>query len=119
MPLVVSESGIASDSGTRHAENLVRSLETIEHAQQKGVDVRGFYEWSLTDNFEWAMGFAPHFGLYSVDYDTYARTPTEGATVLTAITGARTLTQDQRETYGGTGPMTADPEAGSGAYCAH
>ena len=69
LPLVVTESGIASDSGTRHAESVVRSLETIEHARQHGVDVRGFYEWSLTDNFEWAHGFAPHFGLYSVDYD--------------------------------------------------
>ncbi len=118
LPLVVSESGIASDSGTRHAENLVRALETIDHAQQHGVDVRGFYEWSLTDNFEWAHGFAPHFGLYSVDYDTYARTPTEGATVMTAIAGARALTQAQREMYGGTGPMSADPQAGSGAYCA-
>jgi beta-glucosidase len=117
LPLVVTESGIASDSGTRHAENLVRSLETVDHAVEKGVDVRGFYEWSLTDNFEWAKGFAPHFGLYSVDYTSYARTATEGATVFGQIAHARTLTQDQRATYGGTGPMTADPQGGSNAYC--
>ena len=117
LPLVVSESGIASDSGTRHAENVVRSLETVEHARQKGVDVRGFYEWSLTDNFEWAHGFAPHFGLYSVDYSTYARTATEGANVFGAIAQSRTLTQAQREQYGGTGPMTPDPQGGSNAFC--
>ncbi|HEY1815976.1 MAG TPA: family 1 glycosylhydrolase [Kofleriaceae bacterium] len=117
IPLVVTESGIASDSGRRHAENLVRSLETVEHARAKGVDVRGFYEWSLTDNFEWAKGFAPHFGLYSVDYTSYARTPTEGATVFGQIAQSRTLTQDQREMYGGTGSMTPDPQGGSNAYC--
>ena len=80
---VVTESGIASDVGTRRAEQIVRTLEAIAAARDSdGVDVRGFYEWSLTDNFEWAQGFAPHFRLYSVDDTTYARTATEGATVL-------------------------------------
>jgi beta-glucosidase/6-phospho-beta-glucosidase/beta-galactosidase len=117
LPFVVSESGIASDSGTRHAENVVRSLETIEHAREKGVDVRGFYEWSLTDNFEWAQGFAPHFGLYSVDYSDYSRTPTDGATVFGQIAQSRTLTQAQREMYGGTGSMTPDPQGSDDNYC--
>ena len=117
LPLVVTESGIASNSGTRHAENVVRSLETVQHARDKGVDVRGFYEWSLTDNFEWAQGFAPRFGLYSVDYSTYARTPTEGATVFGAIAQSRTLAQAQREMYGGTGAMSPDPQGGSDAFC--
>jgi beta-glucosidase/6-phospho-beta-glucosidase/beta-galactosidase len=117
LPLVVSESGIASDVGTRHAENVVRSLETIEHARQAGVDIRGFYEWSLTDNFEWAQGFKPHFGLYSVDYASYARTATEGATVFGAIAASRTLTTAQRTMYGGTGSMTADAQSDGNAYC--
>ena len=117
LPLVVSESGIATDSGTRRAEMIVRILEAIDAAMKQGADVRGYYHWSLTDNFEWAMGFAPHFGLYSVDYSTYARTATEGATVFSAIAGARALTAAQRETYGGSGAMSPDPEGGSNAFC--
>jgi beta-glucosidase/6-phospho-beta-glucosidase/beta-galactosidase len=109
LPLVVTESGIATDVGERRSEAIVRVLESIASARDNDhVDVRGYYHWSLLDNFEWASGFAPHFGLYSVDYATYARTPTEGANVYQAITTARELTHDQREQYGGTGPMTAE-----------
>ncbi len=109
LPLVVSESGIATDTGARRAENIVRVLEQIDRAKQEGVDVRGFYYWSLTDNFEWAEGFRPHFGLYAVARDTLARTATEGGTVLGAIAAARALTTAQRQQYGGDGPMTPEP----------
>jgi len=109
LPLVVTESGIAADVGTRRAEAVVRILEAIARARdENNVDVRGYYHWSLTDNFEWAEGFAPRFGLYRVDRDTYARVPTEGADVLRDIAGARSVTSAQRTKYGGLGPMTPD-----------
>ncbi len=109
LPLVVTESGISADVGTRRAEQIVRILEAVAAARDDDhVDVRGFYEWSLTDNFEWAQGFAPHFGLYSVDYSSYARTSTEGADVLGSIAQTRTVTSAQRAKYGGVGPMTPD-----------
>jgi beta-glucosidase len=109
LPLIVSESGIATDVGARRAEAIVRTLESIARARDEDhVDVRGYYHWSLSDNFEWAMGFAPHFGLYRADPQTYTRTPTEGAEVLGAIATARTVTSEQRKKYGGTGPMTPD-----------
>jgi beta-glucosidase len=108
LPFVVTEAGISTDTGTRRAENIVRNLESIARARDEGVDVRGYYHWSLTDNFEWINGFGPHFGLFSVDYSTYARTPTEGATVYGAIVAARQLTTEQRAQYGGTGHMTAE-----------
>ncbi len=109
LPLVVTEAGISTDVGARRAETVVRNLEAIARARdESGVDVRGFYYWSLTDNFEWAEGVAPHFGLYRVDYTTYERTPTEGATVLADVAKARTLTTDQRKQYGGLGPMTPE-----------
>ena len=109
LPLTVTEAGIATHVGRRRAENVVRTLEQIEVARQAGADVRGYYHWSLTDNFEWAEGYGPQFGLYSVDRTgDYPRTATEGATVLGEIAGARTLTVAQRETYGGLGPMTPE-----------
>ena len=109
LPLIVSEAGIATEVGARRAENVVRVLEQIDRARRDGVDVRGYYHWSLFDNFEWAEGFGPRFGLYRVDYDTFERTPTGGATVLAEIAGARVLTAAQRTTFGGSGPMTPEP----------
>jgi beta-glucosidase len=108
LPLVVTEAGIATDVGRRRAENVVRTLEAIERARSAGADVRGYYHWSLTDNFEWAEGFGPHFGLYSVDRGTYARTASEGADALAQIAKARELPTELRERHGGTGPMTPE-----------
>jgi beta-glucosidase len=109
LPMVVTEAGIATEDGARRAENVVRVLEQIERARSEGVDVRGYYHWSLFDNFEWAEGFGPRFGLYRVDYSTYARTATEGATVLGEIAGGRALTTALRQAHGGDGPMTPEP----------
>ncbi len=108
MPLTVTESGLATEVGQRRAEHVVRSLEWIWQAREEGVDVRGYYHWSLMDNFEWAEGYEPRFGLYRVDFDTYERTPTEGATVLGEIAGARMLTAEMRRELGGLGPMTPE-----------
>ena len=117
LPLVVSEAGIATDLGKRRAENIVRVLEAIARARDEGVDVRGYYHWSLTDNFEWTEGFGPHFGLYKVDYTSYARSLTEGGEVLHAIAAARQLTSAQRASYGGTGPMTPEPGFAIDPFC--
>lgn len=112
LPLTVTESGIATRVGARRAEMIVRALEQIDKARKEGADVRGYYHWSIYDNFEWAFGFGPRFGLYSVDFNTYARTPTEGATVLGDIAAARKVTEAQRKKYGGDGAMTPEPPAG-------
>ncbi len=111
LPLTVTEAGIATEVGRRRAEHVARSLEQIDRARAEGADVRGYFHWSLVDNFEWALGFAPRFGLYAVDFTTYARSPTEGATLLGAVAKARRLSAAQRADYGGLGPMTPEPNA--------
>lgn len=123
LPLTVTESGLATEVGRRRAEHIVRSLEQIARARDEGADVRGYYHWSLMDNFEWSYGYEPHFGLYRVDRTQpgYPRTATEGATMLGAIAGNRRVTGAQRATYGGIGPMTpevlVDPLAFDLATC--
>ena len=110
LPMAVTEGGIATDNGERRADNIVRSLEQIDRAIAGGVDVRGYYHWSLMDNFEWSEGYEPRFGLYRVDLDTYARTPTLGAEVLGDIAARRGVTPELLETHGGTGPMHPEAE---------
>ncbi len=110
LPMVVTEAGIATHVGERRAENIVRTLEQIERARAEGADVRGYYHWSLMDNFEWAESYGPKFGLYTVDRATYARVPTLGATIFGEIAGDRAVTTDHRERFGGLGPMTPEAE---------
>jgi beta-glucosidase len=50
-------------------------LRALAQAISEGTDVRGYFCWSLMDNFEWAYGFSKRFGLVRVDYDTLERTP--------------------------------------------
>lgn len=109
LPLVVTESGIATNNGKRRAEVVVRALEQIARVRAEGVDVRGYYHWSLMDNFEWLMGYTPRFGLYAVDRETMRRTPTEGATVYGSVAGSRTLSPAVVEEYGGSGPLSPEP----------
>ena len=57
-----------------------------------GIDVRGYIYWSLLDNFEWALGYRPTFGLVAVDRDTQARTAKPSATWLGQVARANALT---------------------------
>jgi beta-glucosidase len=54
-------------------------LRAIHDAFEAGADVRGYFVWSLMDNFEWAMGCGPRFGIVRVDYETLERTPKRSA----------------------------------------
>jgi len=109
LPMTVTESGIATHVGARRAEIIVRALEQIERARDEGYDVRGYYHWSLFDNYEWAEGFGPRFGLFEVDYDgDYMRTATAAVDVLLDLTIAREIPDAMRAEYGGSGPLTPE-----------
>ena len=84
LPLYITENGMADNTGERRPEFLRAHLYAIERALRDGADVRGYFHWSLIDNFEWAEGFAPRFGLYRVDYETpdRRRTPTPAVAVF-------------------------------------
>ena len=72
LPIVVTENGIADASDDLRPEFLRRSLAALDRARASGVDVRGYFHWSLYDNFEWADGHDGRFGLYQVDFDNPA-----------------------------------------------
>ena len=61
----------------------------IGQAMRAGVDVRGYFAWSLLDNFEWVEGYAKRFGIVHVDYATQQRTPKDSALALKALMAAR------------------------------
>ena len=52
-----------------------RYLKELKRASEEGVDIRGYFAWSILDNFEWAEGYNERFGLIYVDYNTLQRIP--------------------------------------------
>eukprot|EP00300_Choanocystis_sp_HF-7_P010216 c16843_g1_i2.p1 GENE.c16843_g1_i2~~c16843_g1_i2.p1 ORF type:complete len:314 (+),score=56.87 c16843_g1_i2:1359-2300(+) len=84
--IVITENGLACNDSLEHSEyegfvndkrvRFFRAyLHEVKQAIREGVDVRGYYAWSLLDNFEWSFGYSKRFGLYHVDYTTQIRTP--------------------------------------------
>jgi beta-glucosidase len=86
-PIYITENGCAYDDNVvdgrcadqRRIAYLDSHLRALHDGMQAGVDVRGYYQWSLMDNFEWALGYAKRFGLVHVDFDTLERTPRDSA----------------------------------------
>ncbi len=73
IPLVVTENGIGTEDDTQRIRYLAEALEGLRRARRGGVDVRGYFQWSLLDNFEWTLGYGPKFGVVSVDRNTMTR----------------------------------------------
>jgi beta-glucosidase len=99
-PIYITENGIACDDrvqdgrvhDTQRLSFLLRHLQALDAAMQQGVDVRGYFCWSLMDNFEWAFGYERRFGLVHVDYDTQARTLKDSALAVQHFMQARRAT---------------------------
>lgn len=78
-PIYVTENGIADASDQRRLKYLEDHLESLSRAVAAGAEVRGYFHWSLIDNFEWHEGLHPRFGLFEVDYESQARSPRQSA----------------------------------------
>lgn len=85
LPIYITECGIASTNDDRRNRFLISYLQEIARAIKAGVNVRGFFYWSLIDNFEWRLGFEPRFGLVEVDHQTEKRRIRPSALVYTDI----------------------------------
>ena len=85
IPIYITECGIASTNDDRRNRFLISYLQEVARAIKVGVKIKGFFYWSLIDNFEWHRGFDPRFGLIEVDYQTQKRTIRPSALVYTDI----------------------------------
>lgn len=85
LPIYITECGIATSNDDRRIRFLMQYLQEVNRAIKAGVDVRGFFYWSLLDNFEWADGFDAKFGLVEVDFATQKRTPRPSAFIYEDI----------------------------------
>ncbi|HXF10513.1 MAG TPA: family 1 glycosylhydrolase, partial [Desulfuromonadaceae bacterium] len=68
LPIYITEHGAASTDDDFRIRDLTAHLRELRESMDDGVDVRGFFYWSLLDNFEWQFGYSKKFGLYSVDF---------------------------------------------------
>ena len=79
IPVIVTENGIATDDDRERIAFMTAALQGVRRCLDDGVDVRGYFAWSLMDNFEWTLGYGPKFGLCAVDPATFERRPKPSA----------------------------------------
>jgi beta-glucosidase len=91
VPIIITENGIATDDDRKKEKFIKSHVDVIEGCLKKRIDVRGYFYWSLLDNYEWLRGFDARFGLYRVDYDTLKRKPTVAAAFYSYIIKSRSI----------------------------
>lgn len=96
-PLYVTENGasyddvVAEDGAVHDREReayILAHIDAVARAIDEGADVRGYFVWSLLDNFEWAWGYAKRFGIVRVDYETQERTVKDSARAFARVIAA-------------------------------
>jgi beta-glucosidase len=83
---------------------LLTHLAEMHRAMAQGADVRGYYHWTLVDNFEWSEGWGLRFGLVALDPETQARTPRRSAELFSRIAWQNAITPEMVQAFA--------PEAG-------
>jgi len=97
VPILITENGGIFDEplhDERRIAFLQAHISAVYQALEAGVDVRGYCHWSLMDNFEWALGYAPRFGLVHVDYETQQRTVKDSGRAYARIARVNGLEDD-------------------------
>ncbi|MGH3505153.1 MAG: glycoside hydrolase family 1 protein [Nocardioidaceae bacterium] len=104
-PMIITENGCAypdtpGPDGRVHDDARISyvygHLEAVKHALDAGADIRGYYLWSLLDNFEWAWGYAKRFGIVHTDYQTLERTPKDSAFWYREVVRTNALVRPRR-----------------------
>ena len=93
-PVYVTESGVADAADRLRPWVIARATAAMHEARNAGIDLRGYYHWTLVDNFEWTQGWTQCFGLFGMDHTTQERFVRPSAEFYSAIARAHALTRE-------------------------
>jgi beta-glucosidase len=85
LPIYIMENGLADKDDKYRVKFIEDHLKYVNRAITEGAEIKGYFHWSLMDNFEWLYGFEPRFGLVEIDYKTLERKPRESFYVYKEI----------------------------------
>jgi beta-glucosidase len=91
LAVVVTENGIGTEDDGRRRDFVTEALQSLHACVEDGIDVRGYFHWSLLDNFEWVLGYGPTFGLVAVDRRSFERRKKPSADWLGSVARANAL----------------------------
>jgi beta-glucosidase len=94
VPLYITENGVPDRADRIRPWVLVQSVQRAGELVQRGIDLRGYFHWSLVDNFEWNEGWTLRFGLYELNPRTQERSPRGSAQLYRHIVRQRGLSDD-------------------------
>ncbi len=98
-PVIITENGLPDQDDDQRPRWLLAHLHQLHRAIQSGVDVQGYFHWTLVDNFEWAEGWGLRFGLFRLDPKTQERTPRPSAGLYREIAQGNSITPALVERY--------------------
>ena len=90
-PIVVTENGIATEDDAERISFLGEAIQSAHRCVVEGIDLRGYFVWSLLDNFEWHLGYGLKFGIVGVAPRTFERRPKPSAYWLAGVARANAL----------------------------
>jgi beta-glucosidase len=85
LPIYITENGIADAKDQYRSQYLVSHLSQVAKEIESGAQVKGYFHWSLLDNFEWIKGYGPRFGLLEVNYSDFQRSIRPSARLFSSI----------------------------------
>jgi len=107
-PMMITENGIATEDDDQRIWYMRNHIAAVGKAISDGYDVRGYFAWSLADNYEWHYGYTAKFGLATMDPKTYVRVPKPSAAKFTGlikgnptVKSVSTITPQKNFLYGG------------------
>jgi beta-glucosidase len=106
-PIYITEHGVADRTDRIRPWVIEQGARNVYAAIQQGLDIRGYYHWSLVDNFEWAEGWHSRFGLAALDLATQERTLRPSGQFYSAIAKANALTPDMARQFVADAPASA------------
>jgi beta-glucosidase len=98
-PFYITENGFSDSADTRRPRAILEHLAMMHRAMREGIPVRGYFHWTLVDNFEWNNGWHVRFGLIEIDPETQERIPRRSASMFGEICRANAITETIVERY--------------------